>query len=343
VYAFLDRNYVRCRSLAHALGRLSIGILAVIWALPGYAQFGQFNENCGPASQLYCDTVYPDTTATCYAFGGFTCGKTACVDSTGTVMALQNGVLNPNSSSSQCRQNNNSCQDKIDDEPLRRFVAFYVSMAAPATIASDETSLTAVVEAHATSQPIGESVCMDGCKATLQLPPSAEVSGVYAREEQRAGGGWNLYRRTDIVFDGVSCTASTPGLSTASVVATAVSPSEVGGSAGGGSTGQSCDADNKTAGCAKLEDVPQEAIPGVTVTLPGFSAETNHFGGGQCPANVFMTFHGINKNLKVWDWQQACQTMVTYVKPVVLVLGAIVALFIVLGISMPTQSSEQGA
>lgn len=331
MYDFLNRIHARGWIAAHVVRCLSL-IFALIFSSSVRADL------CMPENFGSLDSY-------CISLGGspLTYGP-------GVVGCVLNGVWQRTySAPTQCSTltPDEVCQAKVDEPPLQQFVAFYHSTVPPAQIASNEPLLTAVVAAHNSSAPIGNNVCISNCRANLQMPPQAEISGVYAIDEPAPGGGWDLYRRTDIYFDGSQCSAG--GISSERIVATAISPSQVDGNTsttpnGSGTGGaSSCAPGDTRASCAELSSAPSEGVPSVTVSIGAFTPETQHFGGGRCPNNVFMTFHGVNKNLKVWDWQQTCATLETYIKPLVLLMGAISAFFIVLGISAPLQTPQGGA
>lgn len=80
--------------------------------------------------------------------------------------------------------------------------------------------------------------------------------------------------------------------------------------------------------CAKPElDTPEGEIPKAERSVE--LDDTDLFGGGACPADAYSTVHG--QSMKVWDWQQSCNYITTWIKPVVLLLGAFAALMIVSG------------
>jgi len=89
-----------------------------------------------------------------------------------------------------------------------------------------------------------------------------------------------------------------------------------------------CERNPDILACAKPElDTPDGEIPKKTVDV-SYQPE-NLFGGGACPADKTMTAHGVQ--LKVWDWQQGCGYITSYVRPVILVLCACVAMAIIAG------------
>jgi len=80
--------------------------------------------------------------------------------------------------------------------------------------------------------------------------------------------------------------------------------------------------------CSKPElDVPEDEIPRETRDV-SYQAESL-FGSGVCPTNKTMSTHGLQ--LTVWDWQESCGYITSYFRPVILVLCAIAAFFIVTG------------
>lgn len=74
--------------------------------------------------------------------------------------------------------------------------------------------------------------------------------------------------------------------------------------------------------CAKT-DTPEEDIPKATKELT-YSEDTMFSGGGSCPADKVMTLH-TGQTVKVWDWQQGCSWIVTYVRPILLVVASYIA------------------
>jgi len=90
--------------------------------------------------------------------------------------------------------------------------------------------------------------------------------------------------------------------------------------------GDDCKKHPDSLACAQL-DTPQGEIPKATrnVTLQ----EQELFGGGSCPADRYTNVHG--QQMLVWDWQQSCSYISTYMRPVLLLLCAIGAYLIVAG------------
>jgi hypothetical protein len=79
--------------------------------------------------------------------------------------------------------------------------------------------------------------------------------------------------------------------------------------------------------CQKPElDVPDGEIPKVTKQIT--YAEEGGFGGGSCPSNVYANLHG--KQTMVYEWTRTCSVVSTYIRPIILLLGAMGALFILI-------------
>ena len=211
----------------------------------------------------------------------------------------------------------------------------------PSTALGNAASMSAITSAY-WALPDQLTVCYSGCAHDL-IPNASAPGDVY----YSGSGPFVLHREYSADRSNVSCAGpgtggtNSQGVVTASAVVSAATSSGTGTGTGTGSSG-SCAPGDTRAACAELTTEPLEPIPSVTVNIGAFTPETQHFGGGRCPANVFMTFHGVNKNLKVWDWQQTCATLETYIKPLVLLMGAISAFFIVLGISAPLQTPQGG-
>lgn len=81
----------------------------------------------------------------------------------------------------------------------------------------------------------------------------------------------------------------------------------------------------KIAACAEL-DTPEGEVPTSSATI-GYAPE-NHFGGGSCPADKTMTLASTGKTITVWNWAQACDKIQAYLRPLLLALCALTALFI---------------
>jgi len=86
-----------------------------------------------------------------------------------------------------------------------------------------------------------------------------------------------------------------------------------------------CDKNPESLACTEL-DTPEGEIPKSTFDV-SYSIE-NSWGSGSCPADKYATLAG--KSVKVYDWAQTCDYVATYVRPILLVLCALGALFIVM-------------
>ena len=74
--------------------------------------------------------------------------------------------------------------------------------------------------------------------------------------------------------------------------------------------------------CQEL-DTPEDEIPRSTKELT-YTEDAMFSGGGSCPADSFVTLH-TGQTLKVWDWQKSCNMIVTYLRPLLLVVAAYIA------------------
>ena len=74
--------------------------------------------------------------------------------------------------------------------------------------------------------------------------------------------------------------------------------------------------------CQEL-DTPEDEIPRSTKELT-YTEDTMFSGGGSCPADSYVTLH-TGQTLKVWDWQKSCNMIVTYLRPLLLVVAAYIA------------------
>lgn len=91
-----------------------------------------------------------------------------------------------------------------------------------------------------------------------------------------------------------------------------------------------CDKYPGSLGCAAVADPgPADPIPSQTRDITPQAGPT--FGGGGCPANVGMAWRG--QFLTLLPMSAACNWISTYVRPLMLLLAAITAVFIV----MPTE------
>lgn len=79
--------------------------------------------------------------------------------------------------------------------------------------------------------------------------------------------------------------------------------------------------------CQKPElDVPDGEIPKSTKQIT--YVEEGGFGGGSCPSNVYASLHG--KQTMVYEWTRTCSVVSTYIRPIIILLGAMGALFILI-------------
>lgn len=89
-----------------------------------------------------------------------------------------------------------------------------------------------------------------------------------------------------------------------------------------------CEANPDSNACRQDEfDTPDEPIPKKTVDV-GYQPE-NLFGSGSCPADKVMTVH-TGQVLKVWDWANACDSITTYFRPILLIICGFTALGILI-------------
>ena len=88
-----------------------------------------------------------------------------------------------------------------------------------------------------------------------------------------------------------------------------------------------CEKNPDALACQKVDlDTPEGEIPKTTRELT-YHPE-NNFGGGSCPANVYTNVSG--RQVQVFDWAQSCSMIATYVRPIILLLGAMAALLILI-------------
>jgi hypothetical protein len=88
-----------------------------------------------------------------------------------------------------------------------------------------------------------------------------------------------------------------------------------------------CEADTTTLDCISLGTPPTDEIPKVEKNItfsPEFIA-----GSASCPANRTAVIGG--KTVTVWAWDSYCPLILSYAKPVILVVSAFASLMIVLG------------
>ncbi|MVT36553.1 hypothetical protein GO497_00610 [Acidovorax citrulli] len=90
--------------------------------------------------------------------------------------------------------------------------------------------------------------------------------------------------------------------------------------------GDDCKKNPDSLACADL-DTPSGEIPKSTRNVT-FNDE-NLFGGGACPADIYANV--ARQNMKIWDWQQSCGYITSYVRPVLLIICTYIAFMIVSG------------
>lgn len=79
--------------------------------------------------------------------------------------------------------------------------------------------------------------------------------------------------------------------------------------------------------CQKPDlDTPDGEIPRTSKTVT--YAEEGGFGGGSCPGNLYSNVGG--KSIMVYNWSETCGVVSTYLRPIILLLGAMGALFILI-------------
>lgn len=88
-----------------------------------------------------------------------------------------------------------------------------------------------------------------------------------------------------------------------------------------------CEKNPDVIACQKIDfDTPEDEIPRTTKELT-YSVEDS-WGGGTCPADIYGNVG--RQNLKLYDWQKTCSVVTTYLRPLILLLGAMGALFILI-------------
>lgn len=85
-----------------------------------------------------------------------------------------------------------------------------------------------------------------------------------------------------------------------------------------------CEENPESLACAEL-DTPDGEIPSGQLNINYEYSDI--FGNGSCPADYYLNTHG--QNLKVWDWQNTCDKVRDYFKPVLLACCAFIAFVIV--------------
>lgn len=79
--------------------------------------------------------------------------------------------------------------------------------------------------------------------------------------------------------------------------------------------------------CQKPDlDTPDGEIPRSSKTVT--YAEEGGFGGGSCPGNLYSNVGG--QSIMVYNWSETCGVVSTYLRPIILLLGAMGALFILI-------------
>jgi len=86
-----------------------------------------------------------------------------------------------------------------------------------------------------------------------------------------------------------------------------------------------CEKNPNALGCQTLNDVPDDQVPKKTETLT-YEVEDLGFGAGQCPASQTVTTHIGSVTLNMSPY---CDALVTYCKPVLILLALLTAFFIV--------------
>lgn len=88
-----------------------------------------------------------------------------------------------------------------------------------------------------------------------------------------------------------------------------------------------CEKNPKAAACQEIDlDTPEGDIPKSTADVT-YQIE-NSWGSGSCPSSVFANING--RSVMVYDWPQTCSYVATYVRPLLLLMCALGALFIVM-------------
>lgn len=90
-----------------------------------------------------------------------------------------------------------------------------------------------------------------------------------------------------------------------------------------------CDKKPDSNGCRTDDfDTPDDKIPKVDKPMT-LKTENLGFGGGSCPADVYINAGGMR--LKALDWAYSCNLITTFLKPLVLVLAAFGAAMVLFG------------
>lgn len=88
-----------------------------------------------------------------------------------------------------------------------------------------------------------------------------------------------------------------------------------------------CEKNPNALNCADL-DTPEGDIPTSEKTITYEAAQLG-FSGGACPADKYMTAHGMTQQIKLVDWASNCNMITTYVKPIMLAAATFMAFMII--------------
>jgi hypothetical protein len=90
-----------------------------------------------------------------------------------------------------------------------------------------------------------------------------------------------------------------------------------------------CELHPASIGCLEI-DTPDVSTPKSSKAIS--YASENSFAGGSCPVNKMMSLRGTT--LTVFDWADACSKIVSYVKPMFIMMAGFIALLIVAGVKV---------
>jgi hypothetical protein len=139
------------------------------------------------------------------------------------------------------------------------------------------------------------------------------------RDDGRGGIDWERIEERDIITP--PNTPANPTAVTSTVpLGTTTSPEKL-------PEKKFCEENPSSIGCAEL-DTPDEPIPKTTKNITFEPSVV--FGSGQCPADKVMNLRG--SNITVFDWNQACGYIASYVRPIIISLASFAAFFIVAGV-----------
>lgn len=171
----------------------------------------------------------------------------------------------------------------------------------------------AVADAVASGEPLDAPAPTVSGPATAPGPTSTTTSG---NTTTTTNNTYNInYSNNQVTYNTTSTTTINDGTTTTTSTTTTADDQPA----------SECQKNPNSLNCADL-DVPDGTIPKTTKNI-AYTAET-WFGGGSCPADKYLTTHG--QQIKVWDWQSTCSNLVTYFRPVLLIVAAVMAMFIVL-------------